>query len=145
MTGRFMEITRHEFSKLMSEYKAKEYIRSDDREIVYRIPLHNDLWIWIYSTVTPKTGVSRSRGEDAIRTVLMYQNRKAVMRSSKTLRTKTWKENLRKKIKDLTERVTDEKCPEGHPLVKRTAKKGGFFLGCSMFPDCDYTKKKSGK
>jgi len=143
MTDKYVEITRGEFSKLMSEYKAKEYIRSEEREIVYRIPLPNDLWIWVYSTVTPKAGVSRKRGEDAIRTVLMYRNRKAVMKSSKTLRTKQWRKNLREKIQELEERTTDKVCPEGHPLVKRLSKRGGFFLGCSMFPECKYHAGKA--
>ncbi|MBY8998777.1 MAG: topoisomerase DNA-binding C4 zinc finger domain-containing protein [Candidatus Thorarchaeota archaeon] len=129
----------------MSEFRAKEYIKSEEGEIVYRIPLQNDLWIWVYSTVTPKTGVSRNRGEDAIRTVLMYHNWKAVMKVSKTLRTENWKENLREKIKELSERVTDQICPDGHPLVRRTARTGGHFLGCSMFPDCDYIQRKSAK
>ncbi len=145
MTGRYVEITREEFSKLMREYKAREYIKSEEGEIIYRIPLKNDLWIWVYSTVPPRTGVSRSRGEDAIRTVLMYRNRKAVMKSSKTLRTKMWKENLRKKIQELSERVTDKVCPDGHPLVMRSAKGGGSFVGCSMFPDCDYVMRESTK
>lgn len=142
MTDKYVEITRSEFSKLMSEYKAKEYIKSEEGEIVYRIPLQNDLWIWVYSTVTPKAGVSRGRGEDAIRTVLMYRNRKAVMKSSKTLRTKQWRKNLREKIQGLKERTTSKLCPEGHPLVKRQSKKGGFFLGCSMFPECKYNEGK---
>ncbi|UCE11902.1 MAG: topoisomerase DNA-binding C4 zinc finger domain-containing protein [Candidatus Thorarchaeota archaeon] len=126
----------------MKPFKARTSIRSVEGEIIHRIPLQNDFSIWVYSTVSPKTGYSRERGADAIRTVLMYKNRKAVMRESKTLRTTTWEKNLRQKIEDLTNRTTEYKCPWGHGLVRRPGKKGkGSFYGCSMFPECRYTYK----
>lgn len=35
----------------------------------------------------------------------------------------------------------DEKCPEcGQELVKRTNRRGQPFIGCSGYPDCDYTR-----
>lgn len=137
-----MDISREEFEEIMGPYNAKTSIRSVEGEIVYRIPLHNDLSIWVYSTINPKSGMSRERGADAIRMVLMYKNSKAVMKETKTLRTSNWATNLRKKIKSLTERTTEYRCPWGHPLIKRTGKVGkGSFYGCANFPDCSYVYK----
>ena len=142
MSRKYTIISREEFEEVMNPYKAKTSIRSVEGEIIYRIPLKNDLAIWIYSTINPKSGVSRDRGEDAIRMVLMYKNTKAVMKESKTLRTSNWKKNLESKIKKLTERTTEYRCPWGHPLVKRKGKGGkGSFYGCATYPDCKYTYK----
>lgn len=126
----------------MSPFKARTSIRSIEGEIVYRIPLQNDFSVWIYSTVNPKSGFSKEYGTDAIRTVLMYRNTKAVMKESKTLRTENWEKNLLAKIDDLKKRTTEYKCPWGHALVKRRGKDGkGSFYGCAMFPECKYIYK----
>ncbi|KXH76203.1 MAG: hypothetical protein AM326_03195 [Candidatus Thorarchaeota archaeon SMTZ-45] len=142
MPRNYVQISRDEFERTMAPFKAKTSIRSVEGEIIYRIPLPNDLSVWIYSTVNPKLGFSREYGADAIRTVLMYKNTHAVMKESKTLRTASWEKNLLQKIKNLSERATDYKCPWGHALVKRRGKKGkGSFYGCAMFPDCKYVYK----
>lgn len=142
MVKKYADISREEFEEVMNSYKAKTSIRSVEGEIIYRIPLKNDFSIWVYSTINPISGMSKERGEDAIRMVLMYKNTKAVMKESKTLRTTNWKKNLESKIKDLTERATEYRCPWGHGLVKRPGKGGkGSFYGCAMFPDCKYTYK----
>ncbi|TFG30906.1 hypothetical protein EU528_07550 [Candidatus Thorarchaeota archaeon] len=142
MSRKYVTISREEFEEVMNLYKAKTSIRSVEGEIIYRIPLKNDFSIWIYSTVNPMSGMSRKLGEDAIRMVLMYKNTHAVMKETKTLRTSNWKKNLEAKIRDLTEKTTEYRCPWGHPLVKRTGKGGkGSFYGCANFPDCSYTYK----
>lgn len=42
--------------------------------------------------------------------------------------------------KDVTQEVIDEACPKcGKPLTKRLGKRGRF-IGCSGYPDCDYTR-----
>ncbi|MFW9908976.1 MAG: topoisomerase DNA-binding C4 zinc finger domain-containing protein [Candidatus Thorarchaeota archaeon] len=142
MSRKYVDISREEFEEVMEPYKAKTSIRSVEGEIIYRIPLKNDLSIWVYSTINPMSGMSRERGADAIRMVLMYKNSKAVMKETKTLRTSNWAKNLQDKIKDMTEKATEFRCPWGHPLVKRTGKGGkGSFYGCANFPDCSYTYK----
>jgi hypothetical protein len=142
LSRKYVQISREEFEKVMSHFKAKTSIRSPEGEVIYRVPLPNEFSIWIYSTINPKEGYSRAYGSDAIRTVLMYKNTKAVMKESKTLRTANWEKNLLQKIKALTERTTGYKCPWGHALVRRKGKQGkGSFYGCALFPDCRYTYK----
>lgn len=42
--------------------------------------------------------------------------------------------------KDVTQEAIDENCPKcGKPLTKRLGKRGRF-IGCSGYPDCDYTR-----
>jgi DNA topoisomerase-1 len=42
--------------------------------------------------------------------------------------------------KDVTQEELDEKCPKcDKPLTKRLGKRGSF-IGCSGYPDCDYTR-----
>lgn len=142
LTRKYVRISREEFERFMTPFKAKTSIRSPEGEIIYRVPVENDFSVWIYSTINPKLGYSREYGSDAIRTVLMYKNTKAVMKESKTLRTENWEKNLLQKIKALSDKTTAYKCPWGHALVKRKGKKGkGSFYGCAMFPDCKYTYK----
>jgi DNA topoisomerase I len=44
------------------------------------------------------------------------------------------------KRKDVTQEVIDEQCPKCQkPLTKRLGKRG-LFIGCSGYPDCDYTR-----
>lgn len=42
--------------------------------------------------------------------------------------------------KDVTQEVIDEACPKcSSPLAKRLGRKG-LFIGCTAYPDCDYTR-----
>ena len=46
--------------------------------------------------------------------------------------------------KDVTQEMLDESCPKcGKPLCSRLGKRGRF-IGCSGYPDCDYTRNLSG-
>ena len=46
--------------------------------------------------------------------------------------------------KDVTQELLDEACPKcGQPLCTRLGKRGRF-IGCSAFPECDYTRNMGG-
>ncbi len=139
MKDRKVVIFQDEFDIVMDQFGAEAFQPRGTSEIVYRIPLVNDLSIWVYSTIYHKTGVSRKPGTDAIRTIMLYQENQGVMNESKTLRTINWEKTLVRKIKSLQKRVTNYRCPWGHPLVKRKRKKGrGKFYDCATFPKCRY-------
>ena len=38
---------------------------------------------------------------------------------------------------------TDRFCPDGHSLVRRFGR-SGYFIGCSMYPECKYTEPEDG-
>lgn len=47
--------------------------------------------------------------------------------------------------KDVTQEELDEKCPKcGSPLSKRLGRRG-TFIGCSAYPECDYTRSVDGE
>ncbi len=47
--------------------------------------------------------------------------------------------------KDVTQEELDEKCPKcGKPLSKRLGRRG-TFIGCSGYPECDYTRSLDGE
>ncbi len=47
--------------------------------------------------------------------------------------------------KDVTQEMLDEDCPKcGKPLSKRLGKRGSF-IGCTAYPECDYTRNLNGE
>lgn len=148
----FVRFTKDEFEQFLDSLNHKfEEIKHPSGEYVYEhsgiIPDHPDVCIRIFSTVDKSTNVSRDKGSDAIRTTVW--DKKSEMNiggRTKTLRIKTWKENLEPKIVDIINdtksRVTeckDEDCKTGW-LIEREGKYGSF-LGCTRYPSCNYTEK----
>ncbi|MFQ5980960.1 MAG: hypothetical protein ACE5OZ_22705 [Candidatus Heimdallarchaeota archaeon] len=140
-----VQIRRKEFDELMNRFNGQIIKPKGTAEIVYRIPVQKakELSIWVYSTIPHSTGISRKLGADAIRIMIFYEDRKIVMRETKTLRKGKWKDNVERKIRSLMKRTTDKRCPQSHPLVQRTRKKDGKpFYGCALFPECKYIYKR---
>lgn len=53
------------------------------------------------------------------------------------------KKNIERK--DVTQELMDEACPKcGKPLATRLGKRGSF-VGCTAYPECDYTRSTSGE
>lgn len=53
------------------------------------------------------------------------------------------KKNIERK--DVTQELLDEACPKcGKPLATRLGKRGRF-IGCTAYPECDYTRNMSGE
>lgn len=53
------------------------------------------------------------------------------------------KKNIERK--DVTQELLDEACPKcGKPLATRLGKRGSF-IGCTAYPECDYTRNLSGE
>jgi DNA topoisomerase-1 len=53
------------------------------------------------------------------------------------------KKNIERK--DVTQELLDEACPKcGKPLSTRLGKRGSF-VGCTAYPECDYTRSSSGE
>ncbi|MBD3408227.1 MAG: hypothetical protein GF411_19045 [Candidatus Lokiarchaeota archaeon] len=142
MVDTYVDITQREFEKALDKYEWKRIEPWGVEEAVYRIEAGHGFSVWIYSTISTDTGVSREKGTDAIRALLKYKGEKIVANAPKTLRTKNWKKNLYAKIDELMEMVTEYKDPDGHPMVKRKRKDGkGIFYGCALYPKCKYIYK----
>lgn len=121
--------------------------KSPSREIVYRTnaaaPNRDSISLKVFTTIDERTGVSRGKGADAIRTVLWDDKLgHPVGGKTKTLRIETWRKNLKDKIVKLIDESEDiiNDCPEcGDYLVVRDGKYGKF-LGCRNYPDCYHTE-----
>ncbi len=142
MVDRYVDISQREFEDALKKYHPKLIKPKGVFEAVYKISFPNDLSIWIYSTIDIRSGVSRERGRDAIRAVLMYSDSKIITTTSKTLRIEGWKKNLTDKIEEIKAEITEYRDPHGHPLLKKKKKDGkGIFYGCALYPECKYIYK----
>ncbi len=47
--------------------------------------------------------------------------------------------------KDVTQEVLDEKCPKCGELLSKRLGRRGTFIGCSGYPECDYTRSLDGE
>lgn len=117
------------------------------REIVYGYDLddeEDDLWLRVYSTVDERTARARDKGEDAIRTVIWSDSiSQPIAGKTKTLRIKTWRENLAPKIRELLD-TWDTRvilCDECDSWMIRREGQYGEFYGCSKYPVCENTKQ----
>jgi len=146
--SKYTSITKEEFDEFINSlpYDFEEKRSPNAKEYIYSlkgvVDGRQDITLQVMSTVHVDSNVSRAKGKDAIRTVLMKTStRKPVGGRTKTLRIPTWRKNLRKKIESLVEETSKyyTDCPECDGfLVKRTGKHGEF-LGCTNYPQCDET------
>lgn len=142
MVDRYVDITQEDFERTIKKYSPVRVKPKGVYEAVYKLPLANELSIWIYSTIDIHSGVSREKGSDAIKTVLMFKDAKIIKVAPKTLRVEKWSDNLREKIDELRTMVTEYRDPQGHPLLKKKKKDGkGIFYGCALYPECKYIYK----
>lgn len=114
-------------------FESTDQITSDD-----------NVSILIWSSIDRRSGESREKGSDAIRTVLHLDGYGPIGGRKRTHRIGTWRKNLKKKIVSLAEETEDfvNKCPEcdtGY-LVEREGQYGNF-LGCTNYPNCDHTEQ----
>lgn len=143
---RYTRITRDEFEEALdeTEYNFKEVDYNWTGELVYEAYSESKTYtLRVYSSLDKRTGQARDKGSDAIRTVVLHTDSgRPVLKEKRTNRIKTWKSNLKKKIRSLSERSSEveicRKCKS--PMVIRENKDGDKFYGCSSYPDCKNTK-----
>lgn len=121
---------------------------ANSTEYVYEtrdiLPDYNGRVLRFYSTIDERTDVARSKGSDAMRLVIWDKHlNRPVGGRKKTLRIKTWRKNLRKKIKDIHSETSEfvAVCDDcGDMMVIRDGQYGEFY-GCRNYPDCENTKQ----
>lgn len=157
MDSKYVSIKLDEFESFLlykPDGSRNDFERVDlDRcwEYVYEHPIHTTpLVIRVFSSIDKRTGMSRERGKDAIRVVLVDKEaNRGLKKSKRTYRIKGWPERLRLKILGLYWQVRDRSgdfvfCGCGSVMdtlkVKRNSpNKGKRFLKCircgkTLFP-----------
>lgn len=136
---KFVEISREEFENFLDN-DAPYYwkiVNTDAGEIVYETEEfmfeYPDVTLRIFSTIEKGVGISRGKGDDAIRTVIWTKDKEhPIGGRTKTLRIQTWKKNLLKKIKSLSNEWQNyvDPCPQCNGWLVKREGKNGEFLGC---------------
>lgn len=109
------------------------------RELVYSRLVRPDLSQRIYSSIEPG-GVSRDKGSDAIRVVLVWRQTqlhepRIIGVERRVHRVLGWRHNLQTRLLDWQSQFGPQ-CPCcAAPTVERTSKRGKFF-GCCRYPEC---------
>lgn len=156
---KYERLTQEQFEELLEAVEPGGFrvIGTEDdsnlaftREIVYGYDLddeEDDLWLRVYSTVDERTARARDKGKDAIRTVIWSDSiAQPIAGKTKTLRIKTWRENLAPKIRELLDTWDTRviRCDEcGAWMVRREPGQNDDwdpFYGCSKYPVCENNK-----
>lgn len=109
-------------------------------------PIDDPIAIRWFTSVDKQTEVSRPKGEDAMRVMLVHlPTGKPIFQAERTHRIPTWKKNLTKKIERLKNKMYDlPMCPKcDSVLVVVKSNQGRLFRGCSNYFDnkkCTFTK-----
>ena len=89
----------------------------------------------VYSSVDTRTHQSRANGKDAIRVVLMWQDR-PLKGAKRVHRIATWAKNLIQRIESVEDTRMIYICKDCEiPMVEKKGK-FGRFMGCRNFPKC---------
>lgn len=148
----YVQPTKEEFEECINSAREDiEWVideKAPSKEYVYDshdfMPDYNGIVLRIYSTIDRRSDKARSKGADAIR--LLAFNRHAMKPMGgrvKTLRIETYCKNLTSKINSLFEEYEQyvTQCEEcGAWMVIREGRYGDF-LGCTNYPDCEYTEQ----
>ena len=139
----YYPISQTEMEQFMSVRRFVPVQIPGTHEIVYSKPVFGkDLEIRIYSSIDGRGG-ARTVGDDAIRLIIFStKDNRGVGSDARVYRVVGWKQNLEKRIRDITEQAsyTLVKCVCGSYMIERQGKYGKF-LGCVRFPDCRQTRK----
>lgn len=116
-------------------------IPDNTKEYVYEIQTaYPEIVIKIYSTIDVRSNVSRTIGTDAIRTVALYKNKQLFYKATKTLRLKTWQDNLEAKLREIMDKIiTVPICPVCGTMMIQRKGRNGLFWGCINYPTCTKT------
>lgn len=114
-------------------------------EHCYFVALGGDVCLKVYSSVLKKNKFSRPPGTDAIRIVVANTTDAKPIRGRfpKVYRTGNWRRNLKIRVSQTIESLgVNMACLEckSRLFLKRNSTDNTQFLGCSMFPKCDYKR-----
>lgn len=140
MPSRFHAITKDEIHEFLTGLGFVPLSLKGVVELVYGkiVPVGGHrLSLRCYTAVNP-SGNSREKGTDAIRVQLFMRVEQLIVpvgRPQKCLRVESWRENLGKAIRRITDAENLRVCPAcGQPMVvRRNRATGQEFWACTLF------------
>ena len=143
----YVEISRNRFEAEMGDMGFNHIRIPGTLEMVFeRMIPNSDFSVRIYSSIDPRTGVSRVVGSDAIRVILFNHKKDRGLKVEKRVNRTGTEDNVlartRSRAREIWGWYRDNKCSCGGVMVKRKGSKGEF-LGCSNYPDCKNTAQVS--
>jgi hypothetical protein len=153
MPATYTPISRGEIEAVLLERGFTEALRPGIGERIYSKPVKETdryrLAVVVYSSIAMGTGQSRNVGDDAIRVVMEVSipgrsTSKIVQGARRVHRTQGWRNNLAKRIAEIS-RLTPPECPScglAMTLRKNRQPPAREFWGCIRYPDCRGTKNK---
>ncbi len=139
----YVEVTRNRFEAEMDDMGFKHITLPGTVEMVFERDIPNsDFSVRVYSSIDPRTGVSRKVGADAVRVLLFNKAKERGAKVEKRVN-RTGSEDgvmarTRSRAREVWGWYTQNKCSCGGVMVTRKGPKGNF-LGCSNYPDCKNT------
>lgn len=135
----------HDISWSYADMKGQDsQYRGFDYELVYEIELPApNLSIYLFSSISARTGKARDKGSDAIRTVIWdHKANRPIGGKKRTNRIKTWEKNLKKKVLALIDewRTVVVGCSVCDGWMIEKEGEYGKFRGCTNYPECHNTE-----
>lgn len=142
----YVEVTRNRFESEMNDMGFSHIRIPGTLEMVFERIINNDFAVRIYSSIDPRTGVSRKVGADAIRVLLFNKTKDRGVKVEKRVNRTGTEDGVLTRTRDRAREVwgwyTKNQCSCGGVMVERKGPKGKF-LGCSNYPDCKNTAQVS--
>jgi ssDNA-binding Zn-finger/Zn-ribbon topoisomerase 1 len=153
MTSNFVILKEEEFiSWAKNQFEKFELTTpKQGRELVICVDLQvHGLELHIYTSVEPKVGRTREKGEDAIRFILFDRySGKPVSSTQKVLRVEGVWNRMTQRVESLLEealrmKIDNQFCKcetyRAHTIKRTNTRNGSIFYGCSLFPACNQAR-----
>lgn len=148
MAGTYTNITEAEMKAFLEPLGFKLLNIPGTTELVFGKRVHCEVDPELPLTLRIYTGIayghSREKGEDAIRPVVFFKNRKGEVKlfteGKRVHRIETWRKNLKQRIDSIKELLPVQVCHCGAPMKVRQGPHGDFY-GCTNYPDCKGVKQ----
>lgn len=139
MAATYTHIEQSEMSQFLEGNGFEFYDDTQAQEYVFQKYVDKDgikYTLRVYTSISRYNDAGRRVGTDAIRVVVLGDNR--YFGESRVNRTQNWRDNLKKRIESF--KTSYKTCPQcGHALRPKTGK-FGKFMGCVTYPACGYTE-----
>lgn len=138
--NKFIAVTIEDMDAFLVKRGFAQLFIAGVTETVYARDMGNGYTLAVFTGI--EGGVSRKKGDDAIRVALMHSG-KVLTSLPHVKRLATWRDNLTARFRDWRTMASDLPCPECKGLLVLRRSKHGEFYGCAKFPVCRGRRDKT--